>query len=202
MRTHRPRLLAAALALGGLCITSGTAACSQPAAPGVATAGGNEPAGSAQARSWAGYDAKMTAWVACLRDNGSAGARYEGHKSSATSLWDEVTGLPTDPLVAAPDDRAAPEDQRGGCGEKAPLPSERPEPYAVPVVSAAEMAERQAFAKCMREQGISDFPDPDSDPGSDAGQPAGGSESKVGDDPKRDAAGNACRKQLGIEGVG
>ena len=202
MGTPHTRLRAAALALGGLFVMSGAAACSQPAAPGVATAGGNESAGSAQTRSWADYDAKMTAWVACLRKNGSAGARYEGHKSSATSLWDEVAGLPTDPPVAASEQEGAPEDQRDRCGEKVPLPSERPEPYAVPVVSAAEMAEQRAFAKCMREQGISDFPDPDSDPRGDAGQPAGGGEVKAGDDPKSDAAGKACRKQLGMEGAG
>jgi len=193
MRPTRNRLLGAAVVpVLGLGLTLGCAGCGKKSEPGVATAV-NQPsqpaaAGSNRPASWAAYDKAMADYVACLQQHGLPDARYDGHKDSAKGLEDELSGTPDfskglHPAVTA-------------CRAKQPHRTDRPEPYAQPTMSAADLAQARQYAKCIREHGFPDYPDPDPDPQHAASNKY--SDNKAGQNPKLDEAGKLCAKQVGI----
>jgi hypothetical protein len=201
VRSTQNRILQTTLAsLCGLGLVVGGAACAKQDKPGVATAAtngaaqtGSAGAGSAGATSWTAYDAAMTAYAACLSDHGLPGVRYAGHKASALELYQEMSGLP-----AGTTDRYVPEFGAAvqACKDKLPQRDLRPEPYAKPTMDPSDLADARAMAKCIREQGVSDYPDPDPDPEKNGSQKY--MDAKPGMYPKVEAAGKVCEQKLGI----
>lgn len=181
--------------LAVLAMVGGAIACSSPSEEGgVATAQTNGAA--AADASWAAYDAAMNEFAACLRNEGWAGVKYEGHKAEARGHWDELSGVPDTSnrkinseadALAFPDAKCV----RGDGPE--PFEGVRPQPYVAPKPSIAELAEQRAWAKCMRNRGF-DVKDPDPDPDSNTV----GDNAKAGQDPKFDQAAKLCSTEVGI----
>jgi hypothetical protein len=114
--------------------------------------------------------------------------RYTGHKASAKGEEEEMSGLPADTAQ-----KLYPAFEK--CDKKGPGRRDRPEPFAQHTMSAAELAEQRALAKCIREHGFPDYPDPDPQGHS---TPNKYSDNKVGQDPKLDDAIKTCSRQVGI----
>jgi hypothetical protein len=194
MTLIRNRLLGLALApVVGAALVIGCAACGTKSKPGVASAagqnGGPAASGAARATSWAAYDKKEEEYAACLRDHGLPNVRYTGHKDSATSPDDEMSGIPADANKVV-----YPAFEK--CTVKGPGRGDRPEPFAEYTMPAAELEQQRAVARCVREHGFPDYPDPDPHPG--PGSPNKYSNNKAGQNPKLDEAFKTCRRQLGI----
>ena len=167
MNTRRERVLGAIMVpLVGLGLTLACVACGSKDGAGVASAGGPAPSASVGGGSWAAYDTAMQNFVTCMHEHGKTGVRYEGHKDTALSFDDELSGMPnTGPVAAGAVGTSAPLDARAVCtrqvfGDKR-SPGNRPQPYTQPTVPADVRAKNQAFSRCMRAHGFADYPDPD-----------------------------------------
>jgi hypothetical protein len=170
MKAMRNRVLGIALVpLVGLGLTFACVACGQKTEPGVASGGtpaSSGASGAAGGGSWAAYDTTMRAFVTCMHEHGKTGVRYEGHKDTALTFDDELSGMPKGaPVAAAPVGQSQSLDARSACmqatfGDRS-YPGNRPQPYTQPTVPADERVKNQAFSKCMREHGFTDYPDPD-----------------------------------------
>jgi hypothetical protein len=133
---HRAVVLAVLLLGSGLA----TAGCDDPPRPGVATAGGT-PTASARAETYAD---RMLVWAKCMRDHGVEMADPDP---------DGNVGL------ADPRSKVNPSVQKAieACqpvrppGELQPLPTLPPE----------QIEGARRYAKCMRDHGVPEFPDPD-----------------------------------------
>lgn len=196
----RQRLLGAVLVpLIGAATTFAAVACAGKSKPGVASAANSTSA----AGGWDAYDAKMRDFVTCMHEHGVPGVRYEGHKDTAQNFKDELSGLPD--LKGNPSPGLTPE---GLCLDKVfdgapPSGKLRPQPYTLPTANPSVLAELRKIAKCVREHGFSDYPDPPETRADRADQPD--ATGKGPGDPKVGKAEKDCRKQLGIpepEGAG
>lgn len=122
--------------------------------PGVATAGrpAAQPSGPASATSGvvAEYVEAQRQWVSCLREQG-----FDLPDPDAKGFVDlRAPGIPTktDPKWTAA--------QKTCAKYNVPVPEELEEKS---VWTAEQIAHRRAYAKCMRENGVPDFPDPNPD---------------------------------------
>lgn len=146
-RLRGPRALA--IGLGATLLSLTLAACGDGAdEPGVATAGGatasSSPAGGGVV---AEYVESQRQWVKCLREQG-----FDLPDPDAKGRVDlRAPGAPkkTDPKWSA---------AQNACAKyNLPVPEGVEDK---PVLTAEEIAHKRAFAKCMRENGVADFPDP------------------------------------------
>ncbi|MFG1779000.1 hypothetical protein ACGFIR_00285 [Micromonospora sp. NPDC049051] len=147
MTTARSRLLRAALApVVGIGLVLGCVACST----------GAESSAGSGAGQWQDYDRKMESWLGCLRANGMPDAKYAGHHSSAMNAKMEIDGIPS----GAIDSHAA----WAQCRAQQPAEADRPEPYLKYEMSPEELKNLRAIARCVRERGFADYPDPNPNP--------------------------------------
>jgi len=140
--------------LGAAALILALAACGgEDQQPGVATAGGPaaQPSGSTSATGLvAEYIEAQRQWVKCLRDQG-----FEVPDPDAKGRVDlRAPGVPkkTDPQWT---------DAQQKCAKyNIPVPEELEEKS---VWTPEQIAHRRVYARCMRENGVPDFPDPNPD---------------------------------------
>lgn len=142
------------LAVAGIALLLALGGCgSEPAAPTVATAQSSTPtaASSPSADPLAEYVDAQRAWVKCMREHG-----YDLPDPDAKGNVDfgafmaERKLAKTDPgLVAA---------QQACLSLRKAAPADSPPP-----VTAEQLANRRKYAKCMRDNGVTDWPDPGPD---------------------------------------
>ncbi|WP_144120822.1 hypothetical protein [Catellatospora sichuanensis] len=114
--------------------------------------GGSETTGEADAGTaglWDAYDKQKQNLATCLNEKGLAEVRYLGHDNLM-----EFSGLPEGDLT--PDLIA--------CFEKWPA-LDRPVQDTPAKPTEEQLREGREIAKCMRENGVPDWPDPDPHPG-------------------------------------
>jgi hypothetical protein len=160
----------------GLGLLFATAACGEKDA-------GEDPA------AWRAYDARMATWIECLHGNGLPEVRYRGHSTSVRNPKMELESIPD----GAYETHAAWE----RCRPQQPGDADRPVPFQHYETPPEALREELAVAKCLREHGFPDYPDPDPDPAPDR-SPGKYDNVKAGDMPELDKAWKACRKQLGL----
>lgn len=146
-KSHR---LLAVLATGVLTLVAG---CGSGETPQVATAGGATSSASASGPSdvVAAYVDSVREFVACVRAKGVKVTDPDA-RGRFTYEGDPRT------LKADPNFRAA---QQACAAKLPPVPQELEDP--LPPLSAEEIEKAREYAKCMRENGAPDFPDPGPD---------------------------------------
>ncbi|WP_141721703.1 hypothetical protein [Micromonospora citrea] len=155
IRSRTPRHLRSwFVGLGATTLVVALAACgAEDQPPAVATAGGQgvQPSASAASGVVAQYVEAQRQWVTCLRERG-----FQMPDPDAQGRVDlRAPGSPKkgDPKWA--------EAQKACVKYQVPVPEELEE--KPPALTAEEIGHRRAYAGCMRENGVADFPDPGPD---------------------------------------
>jgi hypothetical protein len=151
--------------------------------PQVATLATDSPAATATGRPdvVAEYIETKRAWVACLRDRGIEVTDPDA--KGRVEFVGDTRKLKADPAFAA---------AQKACNHLSrPVPKELEER---PVVTAEEKEQRRRYAKCMRENGAPDFPDPG--PDGYYPEPADGSPGWDQAAPGAIRAGRICEKEI------
>lgn len=138
-------LLVFGVSLAGGCKEKTAGAGAEPIATGTVR-------GKPQKLTWAAYDKRMEEYVECLHKNGMPGVRYKGHDENA-KVDEELAGIPADV-----GEKVYPAFQK--CGTIQPTWMERPVPFAHDKASPEDMAIARAMARCIRANGVPDYPDP------------------------------------------
>jgi hypothetical protein len=158
-RYHRPFRVAAlagtALAGAGLALLLGAAACGSRAGTPTVASARHEPAAtpSPSGNAIAEYVDAQRRWVACMRQQG-----YNLPDPDAKGFVDLgafITAAKlakTDPGLVAAQTKCRP--------LQLPMPAEL---NPVPPLTAEQIANRRAYARCMRANGVPDWPDPGPD---------------------------------------
>jgi hypothetical protein len=144
--------------------------------------------------SWAAYDKRMEDYAECLRKNGMPSAKYKGHDENAKP-GSEITGMPTDA-----NQKLYPAIEK--CHGKEPTWQERPVPFAAEKPSGEDLAKQRLLARCMRENGVPDYPDPVADPNARSDAEKDAFEENFGPkgkNPKVKPALEKCAKELSLE---
>jgi hypothetical protein len=170
MMTKRITTALAALVLAGLLAACGSDGDSSDGSDDVASVSGDDSDEQAQGDDQADTEEELLDWVECMRDEGidipdptrdedgnlvieGPGIRLGGGDSDGSTSSDDEGGDGDEPNVDPEDMDAAME----ACGEPPALG-----PNDISEEDRQEMEENAlAFAECMREEGIEDFPDPD-----------------------------------------
>jgi hypothetical protein len=175
-------------------IAGGAAGCTRKTASGIATAGGARPdaAKSSASAPPADFAEQARQFARCMREQGvdmpdpeSAGGGGDGGGMSIR-LGDPANGGPDKALVDA---------AMKQCKHLLPNGGEPPK------LDPAQVEQMRQFAKCMREHGISDFPDP-GDGGGIMIQGAGPGSDLDPNSAKFKAAQQACEKYAPSPGAG
>jgi hypothetical protein len=170
MMTKRITTALAALVLAGLLAACGSDGDSSDGSDDVASVSGDDSDEQAQGDDQADTEEELLDWVECMRDEGidipdptrdedgnlvieGPGIRLGGGDSDGSTSSDDEGGDGDEPNVDPEEMDAAMET----CGEPPALG-----PNDISEEDRQEMEENAlAFAECMRDEGIEDFPDPD-----------------------------------------
>ena len=152
-------LTAAALALAGC--SSGTSTGNTHAAGSGAQAASATGAANPRPSATGSYQDQVMAWgrrfAACARSHGNPtfpDPVYPANAQPSGLTWGFA-------LFASVDKRTLGQAANGGCADVArQMP---PAPDAVRPPNATTLAHMRQFAQCMRQHGLSDFPDPETD---------------------------------------
>jgi hypothetical protein len=157
-------------------LTVSLAACGAEQGSDLPTAnGGSSTSTSATARSDADREEQAREFAQCMRDNGVEVADPKPGKPAPIGGPEGAEDAETKAALEA-------------CREFMPSGGDRPE------TSPEQLEQQRAHARCMREHGVTDFPDPDPDA-------EGGQASNLDpDDPTLKAAEEACRDQQPDQG--
>jgi hypothetical protein len=225
MLTKRITGMVAVLALAGLLTACGSDGDSGGSDDGVASASGDDSDEQAQGDDQADAEDELLDWVECMRDEGidipdptrdsdghlvleGPGIRLGGGDSEGSTSSDQSDDAGDEPAIDPEEMEAAME----ACGEPPALgPSDISDEDRQAMEEAAP-----AFADCMRDEGVEDFPDPDFSNLGPGGEPRqrsadeddggddGGPQVFLGpfgaldmDDPDLRAAFEACKDELG-----
>ncbi|WP_432828726.1 hypothetical protein [Dactylosporangium sp. CA-092794] len=201
MRHTRSRLLrTVAVPLIGAGLLIGGGACggpAGPAAPSSATGAPQAEAGGAggaltetDPQRWKVYDAKGETWAACLREHGLPNVKFRFHLDNAETAIMELDGYDHVTDVNSP--------ALEQCKSLQPTDSDRPKPFMKPYTMDPEQVKQQlALAKCMRENGFPDYPDPVTD-SSHPRKPSKYDDNKAGVEQPWSKVMRDCVKQVGI----